>query len=231
MSNLGAYCWLCSWSRGEGGTFLPLPFGLHTTVGVWGTTALAGPRGAMSVLMGSAGTPWRPCSEGEQSPGLEQFSSLCKPSSLSPDFQIKGPIKVSLCLTYLCSFPFVALCNPLTDHPLQDVLRAGDDALWSHLLQGVPGTLPGPQAQLPPLQTEPERGEGTSPTGWSPRESWEPAPAQLAACPGLGWEGALALAAPWHGGASSAHMGMTRQLIIKTKRFISTRCHSDLVRL
>lgn len=75
MSSLGACCWLCSWSRGGGGTFLSLPFGLHTTVGVWGTTAQAGPRGAVSALMGSAGTPWRPCREGEQSPGLEQFSS------------------------------------------------------------------------------------------------------------------------------------------------------------
>lgn len=71
-----------------------------------------------------------------------------------------------------------------------------------------------------------------SPTGWSPRESWEPAPA--AGCvprAEVGRCSALTLAAPWHGGVSSTHMGMTRQLIIKTKRFISTRCHSDLVRL
>lgn len=126
----------------------------------------------------------------------------------------------------------VSLCCSLqsidSDPPLQDVLRAGDDALWSHLLQGVPGALPGPPAQLPPVQTEPERGEDTSATGW---ESWDPAPAQLAACPGLGWEDPLTLAAPWHGSVSSTHVGMTRQLIIKTKRFISTRCHSDLVRL
>lgn len=42
------------------------------------------------------------------------LTSLCKPSSLSPDFLIKGLIKVCLCWTYLCSFPFVALCSPLT---------------------------------------------------------------------------------------------------------------------
>lgn len=44
---------------------------------------------------------------------------------------------------------------------LQDVPGAGDDAVRAHLLQGVPRALPGPPAQLPPLQAEPERGEGT----------------------------------------------------------------------
>lgn len=68
--------------------------------------------------------------------------------------------------------------------------------------------------------------------GWSLRESWAPAPA-AGSLPraGVGRCDALMLAAPWHGGVSSTHMGMTRQLIIKTKRLISTRCHSYLVRL
>lgn len=48
---------------------------------------------------------------------------------------------------------------------------------------------------------------------------------------GLGRSDALMLAALWHGGVISSHVGIARQLIIKTKRFISTRCHSDLVRL
>lgn len=58
--------------------------------------------------------------------------------------------------------PHISPLRPSMVALLQDVLGAGDDAVRAHLLQGVPRALPGPPAQLPPLQAEPERGEGTT---------------------------------------------------------------------
>lgn len=148
---------------------------------------LAAPAWASASPRGLCGTP---CTMGLWSAGVSKAGCCARPGE--QQFEGTQPCgqrlcEVSLSWGHLHSFPHVALCGLLTLVPLQDVLRAGDNAVWTHLLQGVPRTLPGPPAQLSPLQTEPERGEGMCPTGWSPGDSW----VLLSACPELGWEGAM----------------------------------------
>lgn len=153
------------------------------------------------------------------------LTSLCKPSSLSPDFLIKVLIKVSLCQTYLCSSPFVAPCSPLTLITLcrmffEPVTTPCGHTFCKECLERCLDHRPNCPLCKQSLREvrAPVPRDGAPAAGCLPRA-------------GLGRCSALPLAAPWHGGVSSTHTGMTRQLIIKTKRFISTRCHSDLVRL